>query len=280
MNKHLTMILGERRYRVERPWGVLPPGMRFRGLSSVAVNARGDVFAAQRRGHPIVVFDSSGRFMRAWGDEHLFDAHTMYITDDDRMFVVDRDAHQVLQFNAEGVLVARLGTEHAPSFQAPFNHPTGVAVARDGEIYVSDGYGNHCVHRFSPDGKLKQTWGRRGLGPGEFAIPHAVWVDRSDRVLVLDRDNDRVQIFRRNGEYVGEWVGFHRPMTIVEDDRGMILISDLTPSLSMFTPDGVIVGRCRPVLLNIGHGICVGPSGDIYIAEMDSSHIVRLAPYE
>jgi sugar lactone lactonase YvrE len=139
-----------------------------------------------------LVFEPSGRFHAAWGHDRIADAHGISISPDDRVFLVDRDAHQILIFTIDGALLGTLGERHAPRFQAPFNHPTDAAVAPDGDIYVSDGYGNSAVHRFAPTGELKRTWGRPGAGPGEFSTPHAIWVDRSGRVLVADRENNRV----------------------------------------------------------------------------------------
>ena len=124
-----------------------------------------------------------------------------------------------------------LGERHVPRLQAPFNHPTDVAVAPDGDIYVSDGYGNSAVHCFAPTGECRRTWGCPGTGPGEFSTPHAIWVDRSGRVLVADRENNRVQIFGREGEYLDEWGDFYHPMDIYEDDRGMVYVTDQTPQL-------------------------------------------------
>src|SRR5581483_8410615 len=95
-----------------------------------------------------------------------------------------------------------LGQRHRPRFQAPFNHPADVTVAPSGDIYVADGYANSTVHRFAPDGTLRRTWGRPGRGPGEFTTPHAVRVHPDGRVIVADRENDRVQVFSPDGEYL------------------------------------------------------------------------------
>ena len=57
-------------------------------------------------------------------------------------------------------------------------YPTNVALSPAGEIYVSDGYGNACIHRFSPDGRLLASWGQPGDGPGQFHVPHGIAIDR------------------------------------------------------------------------------------------------------
>ena len=147
----------------------------------------------------------------------------------------------------------------------------------DGEIYVADGYGNSMVHRFAADGRHLMSFGRPGSGPGEFTTPHAVWVDRSDRVLVADRENDRVQLFDRDGRYLEEWGDFYHPMDIYEDRAGRIYVSDQIPRLSQLSPAGQLIGRCRPCY-NTPHGVWGAPDGAIFIAEMNPSQVVKLSP--
>lgn len=278
-SESLTVVMAARRYDVERSWGACPPEIALTALSQLAVDSRGRVYAFQRRDPPVVVFEASGQFLMAWGAGSIADAHGIFITADDRVFLVDRDAHQILIFTPEGEQIGSLGARHIPRFQAPFNHPTDVATAADGEIYVSDGYGNSLVHRFSPDGRHLASWGRPGKGPGEFTTPHAVWVDRSDRVLVADRENDRVQLFDREGRYLEEWRDFYHPMDLCEDDQGMILVTDQIPRLSMLSPAGELVGRCRAVW-NGAHGVATNAAGDIFLAEIQPNRITKLAVAE
>lgn len=274
--EQLVVALGDRRYRVERPWGELPSGLAFDFISQLAIDSEGRVYVFQRGNPPVIVFEPSGAFRVAWGDGRVADAHGICVSPDDRVFLVDRDAHQILIFSTEGELLDTIGERHAPRFQAPFNHPTSVAVATDGDVYVADGYGNSVVHRFSSTGALKGTWGRPGTGPGEFSTPHGVWVDRTGRVLVADRENNRVQIFDRKGEYLGEWGDFYHPMDIWEDSRGMVFITDQIPRLSMMSPDGALAGRCRPVL-NLPHGVWGNADGDIFLAEINPTRVTKLA---
>lgn len=271
-----VVSLGDRRYAVERRWGELPNNHRLELISQLAVDRRGRVYVNKRSDPPVLVFEPSGRFRAAWGGGRVADAHGIFITADDRVFVIDRDRHQVLFFTVEGELLGTLGERDNPRFQAPFNHPTDVAVADDGEIYVSDGYGNSAVHRFSADHRLVSTWGSPGEGPGQFSTPHAIWIDRSNRVLVADRENNRVQIFDRDGLFLGEWRDFYHPMDIYEDARGMVYVTDEIPRLSMMAPDGRLAGRCRPSF-NRPHGISGNAEGDLFIAELNPPSIVKLA---
>ena len=262
-------------YAVERNWGVLPPDMPPAMISQVAVDSLGHVYAIRRSDPPVVVFTPEGAFDHAFGDGLIFDAHGIYIDAQDRIFVADRDAHQVIVFEAGGGELFRLGTRHTPHWRDPFNHPTDVAVAADGEIYVSDGYGNARVHRFAPDGTHLGSWGEVGHGRGEFMTPHAVWVDRQDRVLVVDRENDRVQIFDRGGSWLDEWRGLCRPMDIFEDAAGIVYVTDQVPSVHAFAGDGTRLGRSRPSL-NGAHGIFGDAAGNLFLSEISPNVVTRM----
>jgi peptidylglycine monooxygenase len=262
----LVVALGDQLFSVERPWGELPPGMRLAGVSDVAVDSKDRVYVFQRSDPPIVVFDRSGAYLRSWGTGVIADAHGIFITPGDLVLVADRDAHQVLGFDAEGRLELSLGERHRPRLQAPFNHPADVAAAPSGEIYVADGYGNSAVHCFSAQGQLLRSWGRPGTGPGELTTPHAVRVLADGRILVADRENNRVQLFSPEGEYLNAWHDLYHPMDIYTAQDGMVYVTDQIPRLSMFAPDGRLVGRCRPVLVG-AHGVWRDSAGDFYLAE-------------
>ena len=163
----------------------------------------------------------------------LAEPHYINAAPDGSILVADRDAHQVLRFDGNGKLLQALGKRHWPSLDAPFNHPTAAAQAADGEIYVADGYGNSSVHRFAADGTLIATWGGPGAGPGAFTTPHAIWVDRFGKVLVGDRENNRVQVFDRTGAFLAEWGDFYHPMQIWVDDRDLVFVTDQIPRISL-----------------------------------------------
>ena len=261
-----VVAIGDRRYTVQRPWGELPQGQGLAYVSTVAVDSNGRVYVAQRTDPPVVVFEPDGTYADGWGAGVIADAHGIHVSGDDRVFVVDRDAHQVHVFDTSGELQLSLGKRHRPSLQAPFNHPTGVATASNGDVYVSDGYANAAVHTFSSEGELLTTWGSPGRGPGEFMTPHAVAIDRSGRVFVTDRDNDRVQVFSADGRFIEEWLDFFHPMDIHIDALDVIHITDQVPRLSSYTAAGALVGRCRPVPY-MPHGLCGDADGNFYLVE-------------
>ncbi|MEZ5935635.1 MAG: 6-bladed beta-propeller [Alphaproteobacteria bacterium] len=268
------VILPPHRYSVERDWGRLP-GSAAEGLpSQVAVDADDRVHYLLRAQPAVHVFSRSGEWLFAYGDD-VEDAHGIYRDPLNRIFVTDRDAHQVLVFDADGGELFRIGERHRPEWRQPFSHPCDVAVAADGRIFVADGYGNARVHRFDPEGRYEMSWGELGRGAGEFMTPHAIWVDPDGRVLVADRENGRVQRFTTEGMLIDALTGLQNPMDIWGDDEGRIYVTDQLPSLVLFSSAGSILGRCRPSL-NGAHGLFGDSGGNLFLAEMNPPSLTRM----
>jgi len=266
MRDDLVVTLGGRYYAVECPWGRLPGDQVFGPVSQLAVDSHGRVYVFQRSNPPLLVFDCDGTLVDSWGEGEFSDAHGIFITREDLVLLVDRDAHQILACELSGAVRFRLGQRHRPQFNAPFNHPTDIAQAPNGDYYVSDGYGNSQVHCFAADGTFRFSWGRPGDGPGEFTTPHAVWVDPAERVLVADRENNRVQLFDLEGRFLEAWPDFFHPMDIYADSDGNVFVTDQIPRLSMLSPDGTLIGRCRPVRFG-AHDVGGDADGNLYLAE-------------
>jgi hypothetical protein len=131
------------------------------------------------------------------------------------MWLTDDLHHTVRQFTPEGKLLLTLGDPDKPSTLhggKPFNRPTHVALCpKNGDIYVSDGYGNSRVHKYDPKGRLLFSWGEPGTDPGCFNIPHNIATDAEGRVYVADRENHRVQIFDEKGKYLTQLQNLYRP---------------------------------------------------------------------
>ena len=280
MKAELVVALGAQRYRVERPFGALPNGPGR--VSDVAVDADGKVHVLLRfdplvddPAPRVITHDAQGQRVGAWGEDILADSHMIVPAPGNRLFVVDRDAHQIVICAPNGQRLGHIGERNTP--HAPFNHPTDVAFCPQGTIYVSDGYANARVHRFTPEGEPITAWGTLGHGPGEFLNPHAIWVQPDGRVVVADRENSRLQVFSPDGALLAIWTGFQKPLDIWGDAEGRLYVTDLVPSLSLLAPDGKVLGRCRPVL-NGTHGICGDANGCLYLAEGNPSRVTRLVP--
>ncbi len=270
------VALGPQRYRVERPWGTLPAGLSYSGIADVTVMPSGKVAVLLRGDPAVLMFDPAGSLVGRWSLPDIVAGHYIRASGG-RLLLADFDGHRIFVLREDGGCERVLGARDRPQFGAPFNHPTDAVFAPDGEIYVADGYGNSCVHRFAADGTLRATWGRPGNGPLEFSTPHAVAIDGAGRLLVGDRENNRVQILDRDGRWRGEIGGVFKPMAVEPTPDGGVLVTDQTPRLSLFSKDGKLAGRCR-TFGTVGHGLGLAPDGSIFIAEMGPDNLTRLAP--
>lgn len=275
-DERYTVVLGDRRYAIHRKWARLPAGNSFGFLSDLSVDGEGRVHVAQRgTGRPVLVFGRDGKLEGSWGEGTLAEPHYINSAPDGSLLVADRDAHQILRFDTHGKLLQALGKRHEPHFNAPFNSPTAAAQTADGEIFVADGYGNSHVHRFAPDGALIESWGGQGTEIGMFTTPHAVAVDRAGRVLVADRENNRVQVFNRDGHFIAAWGDFYHPMQIWIDNRGLVFVTDQIPRISLLSADGRLIGRCRGAI-NGAHGLSGDAEGNLYLAELPPQEVTKL----
>lgn len=276
-DKSTFVVCGNRRYAVTRPFARYPAGMTPGILSKAAVDSNDNLYICQRAEPPILVFDKQGKFLRSFGDGLVVDSHGIHVAPDDRVFVVDRDGHQVLVFDPTGRLLCTLGRRDKPQYRAPFSHPTDVAVGPNGDIYVADGYGNTMIHQFGADYKLKRSWGEPGSAPGQFTTPHGIAVLRDGRVLAGDRENNRIQVFDPDGKYLTEWAQFYHPMSLYADGKGLVFVSDQVPSVHARREDGSFAGRCKPAL-GQPHGLTGDRAGNLYIIDSRTPQVTRLIP--
>jgi DNA-binding beta-propeller fold protein YncE len=244
-------------YEVREDWARLPEGWTM-PAAAVTVDSEDRVYCFNRSPeHPVVVFDRDGNYLSSWGAGLFAFPHLIRADADDNLWLVDRDHGQMYLFTRTGELLRTIGTKGHRSDTGttelsstaytkvtrgggPFNLPPDIAVAPSGEMFATDGYGNARVHKFAPDGTLLFSWGEPGTGPGEFMLPHAVWIDRRGRVLVCDRENDRVQIFDQQGRFLEQWsTRLIGPAVIYVDADDIVYVAEHNGGLvSVLTLDG------------------------------------------
>ena len=291
------MTLGTGKYTYERVdgWGDLPEGWEWGQVGSVAVDSKDRVYVYTRTDHPLMIFERDGSFVRSWGEGIVSDAHGICLDAQDNLFLVDRNAQVAVKFTANGDKVFELGNRDQPSDSGwtdesrtvlraadPFHHPTDIALSANGDVYVSDGYRNARVHKFSAQGELLFSWGQPGkTGPGEFHVPHGVWVHTDGRVFVADRENNRIQIFSASGEYLDQWPGLARPCDIYIDHDNVLYVPELDGFMSILSIDGDIIATWgSPLDAGWGkgaHAIWVDSHGDLYVNQNVEGH--RLVKY-
>ena len=263
-------------YKVVEGWGQGPEGRTFGGVTpAVATDSHDRVYVARREPAAILVYDREGRFLTAWGEGLLKSPHSVWFDERDHLYVVDVKDHTVRRFDSDGRVLQTLGTPGqvgAPG--EPFNRPTWAVLTPGGDLYVSDGYGQFRVHRFSADGTLQHSWGEEGAGPGQFALPHCLRVDSRGRVLVLDRENRRLQIFDAEGVYLDEWPDLDGPNDLYIDRDDNVFIAEGNYRISVFNLDGRLLARWGEQGEGPGqfadhpHGLWLDSRGDLYVAEV------------
>jgi DNA-binding beta-propeller fold protein YncE len=279
---------GKYTYEVLEDWARLPEGWAM-PAAAVAVDSQDRVFCYNRTpDHPIIVFSPDGDFLFAWGDGLFAFPHAIRIDDNDHLWLVDRDYGQIMQFTSAGELLRTIGTrgfrsdtgvDPSDSSSAawkkvthggdPFNLPTDVAFAPTGEMFITDGYGNARVHKFAADGTHLFSWGEPGTGPGQFNLPHGVWVDRQGRVLVCDRENDRVQVFSQAGEFLSVWpTQLIGPAMFYVDNEDTMYIPEHNGGLvSVLTPEGERLAQWGDPAYRSCHGIAGDSHGNLYVVQ-------------
>ena len=275
----VTVGAGKYTYELVEGWGTLPQGWEL-GQTAMVTDSLDRVYLFNRSDHPLIVLDKEGHFLTAWGEGVLTDAHGMFIDAQDNLYLPVKNNHVVLKYSSGGNLLMTLGTRDQPSdtgwsgnvsdtvqrAAGPFHRPSDVALSPDGSLYISDGYGNARVHKFTAGGDLLFSWGEPGKsGPGEFHVPHGVWVHTDGRVFVADRENNRIQIFDPDGRFLDQWTDFSRPCDIYIDQDEVLFIPELDAFMSVVSIDGQLLARWSGPTEAGAHAIWVDSRGDLYI---------------
>ncbi|MFG2276870.1 hypothetical protein ACGFNY_44830 [Streptomyces chartreusis] len=283
-----------------------------RDVTGVAVDSDDRVYALRRGDDAVTVLDGSGTVLDRWGDPLLSERpHLISIDASGRVYIADDGGHQVLVFDRSGRrlevigrgIPARTGfydttyTSAEDAFEnmhggPPFNRPTKAVATPDGELFVSDGYRNCRVHRFSSSRRLVASWGGSGAAPGSFVIPHGITVDHRGRLLVCDRENDRIQVFSREGELLGVMNDVQRPTDAAVDGHGNVYVTELARGpldikswrlgkaehelpgrVTMWTAEHRLAGRIGPPEAGFlaPHAVAVDSAGAVYVAEVPQS---------
>lgn len=295
------------KYQVVEGWEQLPKGYEHRDVAGVACDGEDRVYLICRGDHPVMVYDRNGKFLRSWGEgDFTYRTHGIMVAPNGTIFCTDDGNHTVRQFTPEGKLLMTLGIMNTPSDTGydgkdtmsikrgagPFNRPTNTAIGPNGDFYISDGYGNSRVHRFSASGQLKRSWGEPGRGPGQFHLPHGIACSKDGRVFVCDRESDRIQIFSPDGEFLSEWTDTQRPTHLCFDAQGRAVVTELwwhegdvsqslgpiTKALharvSVFDDTGKVLTRwgtpqaTDPGSFAAPHGLALDSRGDLYVSEV------------
>lgn len=289
-------------YEVDPNWPQRPENVAWLATPGIFVDSKDQVWVFTRANPPVQVYTAGGKFVRAWGDDLIpegpkgLGSHQIRIDREGMVWLVDAARHVVLKCTPEGKLLKTLGTPGEPGCDAThFNRPTDVAITPDGQVFVTDGYGNARVVHLDAEGKYVKSWGKLGTGPGEFNLPHSIVVDSQGRLYVADRNNARVQVFDQQGKFLDQWqdllvpwglcitaedeiwVCGSSPMPWREEDGvlgcppkdQLVMRLDTTGRLlQLWTIPKGTDGEEKPGELNWVHGIGVDSQGNLYAGDI------------
>jgi peptidylamidoglycolate lyase len=268
-------------YTVDKEWAKLPAGMTWDGsTSNVAADGQGNVVVLVRTAPFFRVFTRDGDFVKAWGEAELYtEPHSVMFDHEGFIWSTDSRGHLVYKFNTDGDLLMTLGQKGVTGDNTAtdlFNRPNAVAIAPNGDIYVSDGYNNARVVHFNSNGQfLGVIGGTEGSEPGQLELPHGVVLDSAGRILVGDSANARISVFDPDGEFVETWDAPSRgDMVISSDDT--VYVSDVNAGSISVLRDGELVetipGLGRP------HGLTLDSDGTLYASDSANRLIMKITP--
>jgi peptidylamidoglycolate lyase len=303
-------------YRLVQGWPQLPGGFLLGNPSGIGIDTEQNVIVFHRASkkwpllfpfsfapileNTVLVLDrNTGRIIAEWGSGLFVMPHSLTVDRDDNIWVTDVGLHQVLKFDHAGRLLLKVGAAGKPGADSlHFNRPTDVAVASDGSFYVSDGYRNSRVVKFSASGQYLFSWGTKGGGEGQFNLPHGLDLDDKGNVYVADRENSRIQVFDSDGRFISEWKdkGFGKIYAVRYDrERQNLVCSDYVTNyihskgseIMVFDSGGKLITRfgrsggydgpvCRY------HCLATDSDGNIYVGDILNNRLQKfqLVPLE
>lgn len=274
-------------YKVVPNWPQLPPGFTFTKVTGIATDSAGRIYAAGGKQNPILIFSPEGKYLGSWGGDTIKLKHGLRIHND-HVWVTDVENHQVYQFTLDGRLLREFGTRGVPGQgQNQFNRPSDIAFAPNGDIYISDGYGNSRVVCLAPDGSFKNTWGTKGSEPGQFDLVHGIATDDQGRVYVADRNNRRIQVFTSEGRFLRQWRHVGKPFSFYITADRKIFVTDGKEEgperVLILDTDGNILATFgqsgpEPGQFKMCHSVHVTDKGEVYIAEAINNRIQKFVP--
>jgi sugar lactone lactonase YvrE len=299
-------------YKTVAGWYKLPEGRTMGSSSAVDVDSKGHIWIAERCGantctgstvDPILEFDASGKLLKSFGSGMFVFPHGICIDKDDNIWITDGQGkdgigHQAIKFSPDGKVLMKLGKAGvAGAGEGEFIAPNDVAIAPNGDIFVSEGHGgrvtNNRITKFDKNGKFIMMWGKTGTGPGEFDQPHSLAFDAKGRLFVADRNNNRIQIFDQNGKFLEEWSQFSRPSGVYIDKHEIIYVADSeSGSVSRNHPGwkrGIRIGNVKDGSVtafipdpdenakgtSAAEGVVVDAQGNIYGAEVGPKDVKK-----
>ena len=295
-------------YQIVASWPARPKDLTWGAVAGIAISPADQIWTFNRGPVPIQVYTADGILVSSWGEGQFREPHQVRIDRKGCVWLIDSGLHVVKKFTPAGKLLLTLGTPDEPGEDSThFNRPTDLAVAPEGGVFVTDGYGNNRIVHFDERGQFVRTWGTLGSNPGQFSLPHSIALDSRGRLYVADRNNARVQVFDQAGRFLDQWRDLLVPWHIVITERDEIYVCGSSPMrwpklpipglvvgippkdqlVMVFTPDGRVTRLCTfPKGTQVGeldwlHAMAVDRRGNLYLGDIQGKRaqkFLKLAP--
>lgn len=293
-------------YQVDPSWPQRPAGIAWDQMPGVAVDRQDRIWLFTRAKPPVQVYDAAGKFLFGWGEDVIGMAHQIRFDRQGNVWLADVGKHAVMQFTPEGKLLRTLGTPgEAGEDDRHLNKPTDMTITPEGDVFVTDGYGNARVVHFDKGGTFVKAWGKLGTGPGEFSLPHSIVVDSKGRLYVADRNNVRVQVFDQQGKFLAEWRHLLVPWSLWISSQDEIwacgsspmvwrpedgalgcppkdqLVMKFDPSgraLALWTFPKAEDGQEKPGEVNWVHSLALDSKGNLYLVDIRGKRAQKFVP--
>ena len=275
------------------------------GISGLAIDQQDRIYVFNRGAKPVMVFNTAGQLVASGGDQELNGKkldpnwqHSGAVDWEGNVYMIERDAHRIVKLSPKmDKALLQLGTTMEKGNDAThFDLPAGIAVLRNGNIIVTDGYGNNRVVMFDKAGKFIKQVAKgaggpadKGNGIGEWVLPHKLAVDAQENLYIIDREGHRVQVFDKNLNFLREInVAGWNPWDIAisrKGDDGFAYVADHTLERvhKLSLKDGKLLATWGKQGLGPGefdwvHGIVVDSKGAVYAADTYGQRIQKFVP--
>jgi len=271
------------------------------GISGLAIDQHDRIHVFNRGVKPVMVFDTAGNLILSGADQVINGKainpswqHSGGVDWEGNVYVIERDAHRIVKLSPKlDKFLMQLGTTNEKGNDAThFNLPSGIAILHNGNIVVTDGYGNNRVVLFDKNGKFLKQVGKgaggptdKGTGPGEWNLPHKLAVDADENLYIIDREGHRLEVFDKDLNYVREIRNDWNPWDVNISRKGTDGIGWIADHkdervLKFSLKDGKILAMWGkqgwgPAEFDWVHGIVVDSKGAVYAADTYGQRIQK-----